>query len=97
MMPRNQAGRVEDARDPVVEAAFRRLVHHTQAPQGFHARLMTRIVAESPTLRDRLVRWLSPPWQPTWAGELHVSGIPAFDRRWDAIVEGGSVRVEAGR
>ena len=47
--------------------------------------------------RDRHRLYTVAPELPTWAGELRVSGIPAFDRRWDAIVENGQVRVEAGR
>ena len=39
-------------------------VRHVQAPLGFRARVMARIAAESPSLRDRLVRWLSPAWHP---------------------------------
>jgi glycogen debranching enzyme len=47
--------------------------------------------------RDRHRLYTVAPDLPTWAGELRVSGIPAFDRRWDAVVEHGVVRVEAGR
>ena len=61
MMSRNRARREEDFRDPVVEEAFSLLVRHTQAPEGFHARVMARVAAERLTVRDRLVRWLSPP------------------------------------
>lgn len=70
MMRNNREGRQKDSRDPVVEEAFRLLVRQTQAPRGFHARVMAKIAAESPTPRDRLVRWLSPPWRPAWAGEM---------------------------
>jgi glycogen debranching enzyme len=47
--------------------------------------------------RDRHRLYTVAPELPTWAGELRVSGIPAFDRRWDAIVEDGRVRVEGSR
>jgi glycogen debranching enzyme len=47
--------------------------------------------------RDRHRLYTVAPVLPTWVGELRVSGIPAFDRRWDAVVEGGHVRVEASR
>ena len=47
--------------------------------------------------RDRHRLTTVAPELPSWAGELRVSGIPAFDRRWDAVVEDGSVRVEAAR
>lgn len=73
MMPSRREGREEDSRDPVVEEAFSILVRHTQAPRGFHARVMARIAAESQTLRDRVVRWLSPLWHPPLAGELGLN------------------------
>ena len=95
MMPYNRAGRAESARDPAVEAAFRRLVRHTHAPQGFHARVMTRIATESPTLRDRLVRWLSPPWQPTWAGELITAADVAAQEHVFAL-DDGEIQVTCG-
>jgi len=47
--------------------------------------------------RDRHRLFSVAPSLPTWAGEIRVSGIPAFDRRWDAVVEDGQVRVEASR
>jgi glycogen debranching enzyme len=46
--------------------------------------------------RDRHRLTTVAPELPSWAGEIRVSGIPAFDRRWDAVVEDGHVRVEAG-
>ena len=46
--------------------------------------------------RDRHRLYTVAPELPTWAGELRVSGIPAFDRRWDAIVEDGQ-RARGGR
>ncbi len=72
MMPSNRDGRDKDSRDPVVEEAFRLLMHHTQAPQDFSARVMAKSAAESPTLRDRVVRWFSPLWHPAWAPVLAV-------------------------
>jgi glycogen debranching enzyme len=47
--------------------------------------------------RDRHRLYTIAPELPTWAGELRVSGIQAFESRWDAIVENGRVRVEASR
>ena len=95
MMPRNRAGREEDARDPVVEEAFRLLVGHTQAPRGFHARAMARIAAERPPLRDRLVRWLSPPWQLMWAGELVTAADVAAQEHVFAL-DDGEIQVTCG-
>jgi glycogen debranching enzyme len=37
------------------------------------------------------------PELPSWAGEIRVAGVPAFDRRWDVVVHNGRVRVVAGR
>jgi glycogen debranching enzyme len=47
--------------------------------------------------RDRHRLYSIAPDLPSWAGDIRVSGIPAFDGRWDAIVDGGKVRVEASR
>ncbi len=35
------------------------------------------------------------PELPSWAGEVRLSGVRAFDRQWDAFVERGTVRIEA--
>ena len=32
---------------------------------------------------------------PSWAADIRVSGVRAFDRQWDVVVEDGRVRVEA--
>jgi glycogen debranching enzyme len=37
------------------------------------------------------------PELPSWAGELRVSGVRAFGRVWDAVVEDGRVRVRVDR
>jgi glycogen debranching enzyme len=35
---------------------------------------------------------------PSWAGTIHLGGVPAFDRAWNVSVEpGGSVEVEEAR
>jgi glycogen debranching enzyme len=44
--------------------------------------------------RDRHRLETRAPELPTWAGELRVAGIRAFERQWDVVVEGGVVRVE---
>jgi hypothetical protein len=95
MMPRNRARREEDARDPVVEEAFSLLARHTQAPQGFHARVMARVAAERLTVRDRLVRWFSPPWQPAWAGELVTAADVAAQEHVFAL-DDGEIQVTCG-
>ena len=92
MIPSNREGRDEASRDPVVEEAFRILMRHTQAPQGFYARIMARIAAESPTLRDRLVRWLSPLWQPQWVGEL-VTAADIPEQEHVFRLEDGEIKI----
>jgi hypothetical protein len=94
-MPRNHTGREEDTRDPVIDEAFALLVRHTQAPRGFHARVMARIAAQSTPLRDRLVRWLSPPWQPTWAGEL-VTAADVAPQEHVFALDDGDIQVTCG-
>jgi hypothetical protein len=94
MMPSNHEGCTEDFRDPVVEEAFRILVQDTRASRGFHTRVMTRIAAESPTRRDRLVRWLSPPWQPTWAGEV-VTAADVSVQEQVFYLDDGEIQVKA--
>jgi hypothetical protein len=91
----NREGRHEDSRDPMVEEAFSLLVRQTQAPRGFHPRVMARIAAESPTLRDRLVRWLSPPWHPTWAGEV-VTAAEVSAQEHVFSLDDGEIQVTCG-
>jgi len=68
-MKHNEHERSPDIpRDPVLEEAFGILVRHARAPLGFRARVMARIAAASPTLRDRLMRWLLPLSQSPLAG-----------------------------
>jgi hypothetical protein len=95
MMRNNREGRTEDARDPMVEEAFSILVRHTQAPRRFHARAMARIAAERPTLRDRLVRWLSPPWQPAWAGAM-VTAADVAAQEHVFTLDDGDIQVTCG-
>jgi hypothetical protein len=95
MMSNNHEGYEKDARDPVVEEAFRLLVQHTRAPRGFHPRVMARIAAERPTFRDRLVRWISPPWQPTWAGEV-VTAADVSTQEHVFYLDDGEIQVTCG-
>lgn len=95
MMPKNQAGREVDSRDPIIEEAFSLLVRHTQAPGGFHARVMARVAAERLTYRDRFVRWLSPVWQPAWAGEVVTAADVAAQEHVFAL-DDGEIQVTCG-
>jgi glycogen debranching enzyme len=47
--------------------------------------------------RDRHRLQTHAPELPSWAGELRVSGIRAFERQWDAAIDGGYVRVQEVR
>jgi hypothetical protein len=95
MMPPNRERHEEDARDPVVEEAFSILVRHTRAPRGFHARVMARIAAASPAFRDRLVRWISPPWHPAWAGEV-VTAADVSAQEQVFSLDDGEIQVTCG-
>jgi glycogen debranching enzyme len=45
--------------------------------------------------RERLVT-SAPPELPQWVGNARVTGVRAFDRPWDVLLEDGRVRVEPG-
>jgi hypothetical protein len=78
-MTHNKHERSSDMpRDPLLEEAFGVLVRHIRAPQSLHARVMARIAAARPTLRERLVRWLLPLWQPPVAGEPVIAPSTVF-------------------
>jgi glycogen debranching enzyme len=36
----------------------------------------------------------APPELPSWLGTLKLSGVPAFDRRWDVRLENGRIEVD---
>jgi glycogen debranching enzyme len=38
---------------------------------------------------------IAPEELPAWVGDIRVSGVPAFDRRWEVVVENGHVSVQA--
>jgi hypothetical protein len=38
---------------------------------------------------------LAPLELPSWAGDIRLSGVRAFDRQWDVRLEEGHVRVAA--
>jgi glycogen debranching enzyme len=45
--------------------------------------------------RERLVT-AAPPELPQWVGNARVTGVRAFDRPWDVILEDGRVQVVPG-
>jgi glycogen debranching enzyme len=64
--------------------------------------------AGTPVLLLRLLLGLEPdrsrhrllsvaPELPSWAGEIRLSSVPAFEQRWDVSLDAGRVAVEAAR
>ncbi len=56
--------------------------------------LLQVLLGLQPDRRRQTLETLAPLEVPSWAGTLRLSGIRAFDRPWDAHLEGGRVRVE---
>jgi glycogen debranching enzyme len=50
---------------------------------------------EPDRVRERLVT-AAPPELPQWLGNARVTGVRAFDRPWDIVLEDGHVRVLSG-
>jgi hypothetical protein len=44
--------------------------------------------------RDHHLLETRAPELPSWAGDVRLAGVRAFDRHWDVLVEKGVVRVE---
>ena len=40
---------------------------------------------------------VAPTDMPTWLGDISVTGVPAFDRRWDVQLANGKVEVSGAR
>jgi glycogen debranching enzyme len=55
--------------------------------------LLQILLGLRPDLRNHQLRSVLPLELPAWAGSLRLSGIRAFDRTWDAVVEDSRVRV----
>ena len=47
-----------------------------------------------PDQRRQALVTVAPPELPSWAGALRLSGVHAFGRSWNVVLEGGGVRVE---
>jgi glycogen debranching enzyme len=58
--------------------------------------LLQVLLGLSPDHRRHVLDTVAPPDVPAWAGSLRLSGVRAFDRTWEAHLEGGQVRVEEG-
>jgi glycogen debranching enzyme len=56
--------------------------------------LLQIMLGLEPDRKQHQLRSTRPVKIPTWAGNLRLTGIPAFDRLWDAQIEDSMVQVE---
>ena len=56
--------------------------------------LMRVLLGLEPDRHRHVLTTNAPPELPSWAGALRLSGVRAFDRSWNVVLERGSVRVE---
>ena len=56
--------------------------------------LLQLLLGLEPERRRHALVTRAPNELPSWAGQLRLSGVRAFDRAWDVRVEDGRVRVE---
>jgi hypothetical protein len=47
-----------------------------------------------PDRRRHALETVAPLELPSWAGNIRLSGVRAFDRQWDVRLEDGHVKVE---
>jgi hypothetical protein len=57
--------------------------------------LLQLLLGLQPDRRRQLLESVAPNELPSWAGDIRLSGVRAFDRPWDVRLEDGRVRVEA--
>src|SRR5204863_9041752 len=57
--------------------------------------LLQILLGLQPDRRRQLLETVAPLELPSWAGDVRLSGVRAYDRQWDVRVEEGHVRVEA--
>jgi glycogen debranching enzyme len=57
--------------------------------------LLQLLLGLQPDRRRQLLETVAPLELPSWAGDVRLSGVRAFDRVWDVRLEEGHVRVEA--
>ncbi len=55
--------------------------------------LLQVLLGLQPDQRRHTLGTVAPLELPSWAGSLRLSGVRAFDRSWDAVLEGGEVTV----
>jgi glycogen debranching enzyme len=56
--------------------------------------LLRILLGVEPDQRRQALTTVAPPELPSWAGALRLSGVHAFDRPWNVVLENGAVRVE---
>jgi glycogen debranching enzyme len=56
--------------------------------------LLQLLLGLEPDRRRHSLGTVAPMELPSWAGTIRLTGVRAFDRLWDARLEGGSVRVD---
>ena len=56
--------------------------------------LLQLLLGLEPDHRRHMLGTIAPTDVPAWAGSLRLSGVRAFDRAWDVLLEGGRVMVE---
>ena len=56
--------------------------------------LLQILLGLQPDTHRQALETIAPPALPSWAGALRLSGVRAFDRAWNVVLEGGQVRVE---
>jgi glycogen debranching enzyme len=55
--------------------------------------LLQILLGLQPDRRRHALETVAPQELPSWAGNIRLSGVRAFDRQWDVRLEGGSVEV----
>jgi hypothetical protein len=55
--------------------------------------LLQLLLGLQPDRRRQSLDTLAPLELPTWAGEVRLTGVRAFDRAWDVRIEDGVVKV----
>jgi glycogen debranching enzyme len=102
-----EAARYFDWSLPEVFAGFSRtdtpfpIAYPTAArPQAWAAGtpvlLLRLLLGLEPDPARQTLTTVAPSGLPSWVGQLRLSGVPAFGRTWDAVVEDGLVHVEEG-
>jgi glycogen debranching enzyme len=57
--------------------------------------LLQLLLGLQPDRRRQQLETVAPVDLPSWAGNIRLTGVRAFDRLWDARLADGAVRVEA--